>query len=1409
METEVATEVVGDQETPSQWKKTTTQEAYEIASPKKLVLCSFDEDETQIRFLSNCLSQDEFMPDTKTYTTLMKLEERKLSLVNPVDMADGDDDDSGNESEDMWVGGTDLLAQWGNDVHKANERQSQVIADLPPYSETQAMHSNETSSDVETNASDDDASTQTNSAMAYNDKPTPPSSAASLQRDVDTEPLILDQPSVLEPASFRTKLIAASAKTRGPTTPEHTPVLQSELNLSATTSTPKLPRAAEVVTLPKIPTSAPESEPLPNLKPKRKASRKPAYTESEDYAESQPRSRKRLQRTPSESPSESSSFTESLPATSDGAFEVIRIVLTGIEPTESILRKIRAIKGAQFEEDVTCATHLVAPSRELKRTVKMLCGISCCLHILDEAWLHASAKMRRPADEHEYSLRDTAKEAQWGFELERTMYDYAPAKRRAFLQAHAFYITPHKSIKPPPAELEKIIQCAGGRVLATPRADCIVISSTEAVTTKTVQKKLRNVAHVCTTELILLGVLTQRLDFAAHRLPETVVDKLFRSRGPTLRLELQLQRMLAPESQNPSASLATFPCLLLFPPLLEAHRALLAGLRLVKSISPTLSDRARGSAALLYERALEFRTLHASYAWYHQLMPPPSDSRFDALFRVPLDCLESYAVVMDALAPYSERVDEWNVMCDRLHDAFSDITTQRTRAMDMLALEEGLGSDIDLVTRKLVAQNVVSIQMADADALQTGTLYLFEDLCLIVDTNGHDLFQLQAAEVCKALRLPRSDDCLVLTQDTHCTLLATPPVIASLMACINERFRAPHTFTFDLATLLHSMDGLPTSWLVPDTETAQHTLVRADLMWCTESPADRPRLCQYFLLQDMILYGHVRGMKQCTFAGYLLGEYVSLRSAAVHGGLAFEIVVTAAETQSETVFCLQPLDPAALQPWISHIATFTRAHPVGDGSSATTMASMALPSPEPVALGSPDVGGWVHKKSKRASLTPSSTETHMPSAPSPVTSSVPPPCPIDDTVASTPESCPGPLDVPSSALEPTPTPAPRAAIVAIATTLETPQPRLPRALSMSESTAAKAASVVKATTAKARRPAAKKKLVDTEPPTPLVVQMDDDVPLALEIAAKEPKKNKKPKAKKRVDAKAKSVPETPRDAPLPAADVATPVPVFQAAPPTSSGKKRKAKAAPPPEAKLARLEELPPSTQDLEGAALQFLCRIAEAPPTLRIVLTGFVSTDELLFKIAAIAHAQYEDDVMAATHIIAPRGKFKRTVKVLCGISCCLHILDEDWLHASAELGRAAPEAQFCLKDEAKEALWGFTLTRTMYSFSLAQRQSLLHGLQFYIASHKSILPPPSELTKIIQCAGGEVAPMATGLPREETVVIASKEAVATTAVQKQLAHMNRDKCFTVEFLLIGILQQTLHWDEFHVVCPLPRKGR
>ncbi|GLE03998.1 hypothetical protein PINS_up012909 [Pythium insidiosum] len=203
---------------------------------------------------------------------------------------------------------------------------------------------------------------------------------------------------------------------------------------------------------------------------------------------------------------------------------------------------------------------------------------------------------------------------------------------------------------------------------------------------------------------------------------------------------------------------------------------------------------------------------------------------------------------------------------------------------------------------------------------------------------------------------------------------------------------------------------------------------------------------------------------------------------------------------------------------------------------------------------------------------------------------------------------------------------------------------------------------------------------------------------------------------------------------------------------------------------------------------------------TIRIIFTGIEPSAKIFKKISSIASAVYEENVERATHVIAPRDQLKRTVKLLCGISCCDHILDERWLNESARVGMAVYERQFCLKDSKAEAKWGFDLLKTMYDFTKDQRRQLFHGHRVFITPHASVLPPVHDLVRIVECAGGTA--VTTGAALATDVVVTTDAAMATAPVQRMLSSANPQRLYTPELVLSSILQQHLDFDRHRVAA-------
>ncbi|KAG3205758.1 hypothetical protein PC128_g1197 [Phytophthora cactorum] len=224
----------------------------------------------------------------------------------------------------------------------------------------------------------------------------------------------------------------------------------------------------------------------------------------------------------------SESDTTQLPANDAAAEEPktqeVRIILTGIEPTAAIRKKIDSIAGAVYEEDIEKATHIIAPKNQLKRTVKLLCGISRCAHVLDVRWLDESARVGAPVYERAHCLKDSKAEAKWKFDLRKTMYDFTPEQRQQLFAGHRLFITNHKSVLPPVKDLVKIVECAGGIAVTKGCADPndVVITSEAALVTASVRKTLAqaNPQRVYSAELILSSILQQHIDFDQNRLEQ-------------------------------------------------------------------------------------------------------------------------------------------------------------------------------------------------------------------------------------------------------------------------------------------------------------------------------------------------------------------------------------------------------------------------------------------------------------------------------------------------------------------------------------------------------------------------------------------------------------------------------------------------------------------------------------------------------------------------------------------------------------------------------------------------------------------------------------------------------------------------------------------------------------------------
>ena len=64
-------------------------------------------------------------------------------------------------------------------------------------------------------------------------------------------------------------------------------------------------------------------------------------------------------------------------------------------------------------------------------------------------------------------------------------------------------------------------------------------------------------------------------------------------------------------------------------------------------------------------------------------------------------------------------------------------------------------------------------------------------------------------------------------------------------------------------------------------------------------------------------------------------------------------------------------------------------------------------------------------------------------------------------------------------------------------------------------------------------------------------------------------------------------------------------------------------------------------------------------------------------------------------THIVLPR--VTRTVKFLCGISVCEHVVTPAWVESSVREGRFVGEGGFALVDKDAEELFGMEVSTSL----------------------------------------------------------------------------------------------------------------
>ena len=139
----------------------------------------------------------------------------------------------------------------------------------------------------------------------------------------------------------------------------------------------------------------------------------------------------------------------------------VRLVFTNYEATKAEDQLIKALGWTLA--DARHATHVVT-TKALKRTPKLLIGISVARHVVTNDWLSACLACNGRADEKPFLVKDKAKEKLWGFSLARSL---AQNPRTKVLAGYAVALAPGARdegvmMLPTDDELRAIVECAGG-----------------------------------------------------------------------------------------------------------------------------------------------------------------------------------------------------------------------------------------------------------------------------------------------------------------------------------------------------------------------------------------------------------------------------------------------------------------------------------------------------------------------------------------------------------------------------------------------------------------------------------------------------------------------------------------------------------------------------------------------------------------------------------------------------------------------------------------------------------------------------------------------------------------------------------------------------------------------------------
>ncbi|KAJ4722267.1 BRCT domain-containing DNA repair protein, putative isoform 1 [Melia azedarach] len=182
-------------------------------------------------------------------------------------------------------------------------------------------------------------------------------------------------------------------------------------------------------------------------------------------------------------------------------------------------KKILGRLGASVATSITDATHFITD--EFVRTRNMLEAIAYGKPVVTHLWLESIGQVKVHIDEESYLLRDTKKEKEFGFSMPAT---FARARKHPLLQGRRVFITPN--IKPNKETISSLVKAVHGQALERLGRsglkddkvpdDLLILSCEEDY--EICVPFLEKGAAVYSSELLLNGIVTQKLEYERHRL---------------------------------------------------------------------------------------------------------------------------------------------------------------------------------------------------------------------------------------------------------------------------------------------------------------------------------------------------------------------------------------------------------------------------------------------------------------------------------------------------------------------------------------------------------------------------------------------------------------------------------------------------------------------------------------------------------------------------------------------------------------------------------------------------------------------------------------------------------------------------------------------------------------------------